>query len=300
MSVDFERAVRSASEAHDRALEGAQRGIEIDGARSRKVGRRSDGQEVFGGMGVVAALHDRQVARLRPPFANGHAGDFAHRQSVEHGDRNRPDARFVLHVENGSVDKMPVGIGAVEHHDQAAEIGAGVHHPQHRDIIGIEAQTHVLHVDDQHVERAHRLVRRPFRVAVVERADGNARPGVDRTCDPLPGIGRAAESVLGREDRRDGKPFTVEQVDQMHPPGGIGSRRAGQLRHGGLVGQHGHAPSPQQRVIGRRVGHADVHLRRSGEGCKNGEYKDKNRSLHRAKIIFCTEKCYLCGKAPLP
>ena len=75
---------------------------------------------------------------------------------------------------------------------------------------------------------------------------------------------------------------------------------AGQLRHGGLVGQHGHAPSPQQRVIGRRVGHADFHLRRSGEGCKNGEYKDKNRSLHRAKIIFCTEKCYLCGKAPLP
>lgn len=81
-------------------------------------------------------------------------------------------------------------------------------------------------VDDQHVERAHRLVRRPFRVAVVERADGNARPGVDRTCDLLPGIGRAAESVLGREDRRDGKPFAVEQVDQMHPPGGIGSRRA--------------------------------------------------------------------------
>ena len=195
---------------------------------------------------------------------------------------------------------MPVGIGAVEHHDPAAEIGAGVHHPQHRDIIGIEAQTHVLHVDDQHVERAHRLVRRPFRVAVVERADGNARPGVDRTCDPLPGIGRAAESVLGREDRRDGKPFAVEQVDQMHPPGGIGPRRAGQLRHGGLVGQHGHAPPPQQRVIGRRVGHADVHLRRSGEGCKNGEYKDKNRLLHRAKIIFCAEKCYLCGKAPLP
>ena len=47
MSVDFERAVRSASEAHDRALEGAQRGIEIDGARSRKVGRRSIGWPPF-------------------------------------------------------------------------------------------------------------------------------------------------------------------------------------------------------------------------------------------------------------
>ena len=81
----------------------------------------------------------------RPPFANGHAGDFAHRQSVEHGDRNRPDARFVLHVENGSVDKMPVGIGAVEHHDQAAEIGAGVHHPQHRDILTNKLHT-VLYV----------------------------------------------------------------------------------------------------------------------------------------------------------
>lgn len=178
-------------------------------------------------MGVVAALHDGQGAFLRPTLPGGHAGDLTHCQTVEHGNGNRPDARPVFHVQHGTVDDVPVRVGTVENHDPAAEIGAGVHHPQHRDIIGIEAQSHVLHIHDQHVERTHRLVGGPFRVAVVERADGNASPRVDRTFDMLPGVRRTAKPVLGRKDGGHVEPFAVQQIDQMHPPGSIGPAAPG-------------------------------------------------------------------------
>ena len=75
----------------------------------------------------------------------------------------------------------------------------------------------------------------------------------------LPGIRRAAESVFGREDRRHVEARPVKQVHEMHPPCGIGPGRSGHLRHGGLVGQHGHALPPDEREIGRRVGNADQH-----------------------------------------
>ena len=75
----------------------------------------------------------------------------------------------------------------------------------------------------------------------------------------LPGVRRTAKPVLGRKDGGHVEPFAVQQIDQMHPPGGIGPCGSGHLRHGGLVGQHGHALPPKQREIGRRVGHADQH-----------------------------------------
>ena len=152
MAVTLERTVGAAPQTHHRPFEEADRRIEVNRPLRRQVRRRRHGQLVARGMGIAAARYDCQVARLRPPLAHGHAGDLAHRQSVYDGNRQRADARLVFHVEHGAVDVRSVGIGTVQHHYRAAEIGAGIHHAQHRNIVGVETQTHVLHVDQQHVE----------------------------------------------------------------------------------------------------------------------------------------------------
>ena len=108
---------------------------------------------------------------------------------------------------------MPVGIGPVEHDDRTAEFGAGIHHAEHRYIIGVEPQSDVLHIDHQHVERLHRLVRGAFGIAVVERPNRDSRPPVHRVSDMLARIGRSPESVFGRKDPRHIKSAAVQQID---------------------------------------------------------------------------------------
>lgn len=139
---------------------------------------------------------------------------------MQHGDRQRPYARFVFHVQHGAVDVVPVGVGTVEHDDAAAGFGTGVHHAEHRDIVGIEPQTNVLHVDHQYVERPHGFVRRALRIPVVERADRDPGRSIHRTCDMLARVGRTAKPVLGGENAGHVEAPTVQQVDQVYRPVG--------------------------------------------------------------------------------
>ena len=294
MSVNLERFIRTAPEAHDRTFEEAHRGIEVDGPLRRQVGRRGDGQLVR----IIAATHDLQVAACGPVFADGHPGDFAHRQAMQHGDRQRPDARFVFHVQHGAVDVVPVGVGTVEHDDAAARFGTSVHHTEHRDIVGIEPQTHVLHVDHQYVERPHGSVRRALRIPVVERADRDPGRGIHRTCDMLARVGRTAKPVLGGENAGHVEAPTVQQVDQVYRPVGRrprqpnrsvrrNSRRTGaEPRDGRMVGQHRHAPPFQLREISRRVGHTDQYLRRGRSAKEDNGQQGDDKFLHTAKITI--------------
>lgn len=68
---------------------------------------------------------------------------------------------------------------------------------------------------------------------------------------------------LRAEDARDVKTAPVEQIDQMQP---LGLCR--------MIRQHRHAGPLQQRSVGRRVGHADQHLRLR---TKRNESKQKER-----------------------
>ena len=236
-------------------------------------------------MGVVSARHHRQPAGCGPPFAHGHAGDFAHREAMEHRYRQHADARAVFRLQDRTVDLLAVGVGAVEHHDRAAERGAGVHHAEHRDVVGVEADTHVLHIDQQHVERAHRLVRRPELPSVVEREDRNARGGIHAAAHRFARIGRTAEPVLGGEDAPHVEARIVQHIDQMHAPGPVGRRAAaGHFGHGRMVGQHRHAPSAQQRIVGCRVGHADQHFLRPHGPRKAHEHAQDDESFHRQHV----------------
>ena len=267
-------------------------------------------------MGVIAAADHIQPAFPAPPLADGHPGDLAHRKPVQHGNRQGSDARLVLHVEHRPVDQMPVGIGPVEHDDRTAEFGAGIHHAEHRYIIGVEPQSDVLHIDHQHVERLHRLVRGAFGIAVVERPNRDSRPPVHRVSDMLARIGRSPESVFGRKDPRHIESAAVQQIDQMDRPVG-GSprqtsrptpgpvrqsrrfacgysrqsfrlccvfplRRFAETRDGGMVRQHGHAQALQFREVGRSIGHADQH-RSMRKRCAAGRYglRPLSRSARR-------------------
>ena len=86
----------------------------------------------------------------------------------------------------------------------------------------------------------------------------------------LPGVRRTAKPVLGRKDGGHVEPLAVQQIHEMHSPCDIGPCGSGHLRHGGLVGQHRDALSPEKRKIGRRVGHAhESSLRRNIENTRN-------------------------------
>ena len=192
----------------------------------------------------------------------------------------------------GPSDLLAVGVGAVEHHDRAAERGAGVHHAEHRDVVGVEADTHVLHIDQQHVERAHRLVRRPELPSVVEREDRDARGGIHAAAHRFARIGRTAEPVLGGEDAPHVEARIVQHIDQMHAPGAVGRRAAaGHFGHGRMIGQHRHAPSAQQRIVGCRVGHADQHfLRPHGPARHTSMHRTTNRfigNMFRLRSALC-------------
>ena len=97
----------------------------------------------------------------------------------------------------------------------------------------------------------------------------------------FPGLSRAPKS------------FDPAKGDQVAPPRGIGrdgpSRTvhdAGQLRHGGVVGQHGDAPPGQQREIAGRVGHADQHGGAGRDIERRQHTTDQKQSFHKAGIMI--------------
>lgn len=104
---------------------------------------------------------------------------------------------------------------------------------------------------------------------------------IDRTCDMLPGVRRAAESVFGREDRRQAHAAAMQQVDQML----VAHARS-------LVGKHGHAAPAQQREVGRRIGRPDRHpvarpLRRGrrSDRQQHAQQRKKQEFAHRLRFI---------------
>ena len=116
---------------------------------------------------VVLTLDDCELRGLCPPLAYGHCGNLTHGHAMNDGYGEPTHARFVLHVEDGAVDIVAIGVWPVEYHYLASEVGAGIHHAEHRYIIGIEPQSHILHIYDQHIERAHDIIRGALRVAVI-------------------------------------------------------------------------------------------------------------------------------------
>ena len=163
----------------------------------RQVGRRGYGQDIPRLVGVSLARHNLYVARLAPTLAARHECYLAHRQPVYYGYGQGAHARLVLHVEDRAVDIHAVGVGTVEDDHLVSGIGTCVDHAQHGDVVGIEPQPHILHIDYQQVECLHCLLRGALRTPVVERPYWYAGLLVDRTLDMFASVGAAAETVFG-------------------------------------------------------------------------------------------------------
>ena len=204
MPIALEGKIGAAPQAHRRALEIAQRGIEVNREHIGQVGRRGDGQLVARLVRVVLAGNHFQVlhlhAILEPALAIGHEGKFAHRHAIDCGDGQTAHTALEVHVQDGAINGHAVGVGAVENHKILAVLGSGLHQVDHRYIIGVESQSHILQIGDNDIELVHRLLAGIARLAVVERGDGNARLLIDAAAHMFTSIGLATKSVLGREN----------------------------------------------------------------------------------------------------
>lgn len=125
---------------------------------------------------------------------------LAHGHAVAHGNGESADTGFIFHVEDRTVDGHAVGVGAVEHKHAAACAGGLVHQFEHRAVICVIAEAYVLYVDHHHVDILHGLGHSLGTSGAVERDDAHAGFGINAAGHVLAGIGRAAESMLGRED----------------------------------------------------------------------------------------------------
>src|SRR3712207_144509 len=134
-------------------------------------------------MGVVEARNDGQLTALsapQPSFAVGHTGQFAERHAVDHGDGKGAYARFVLHIEDGTVHIEAVGIGPVEYQHALVVTGTLVHQLYHRYIIGVITQANILYIRDDEVNLFHRFIIGHATFGAVKRVNGHARFLIDR------------------------------------------------------------------------------------------------------------------------
>ena len=210
VAVELERPVGAAPQADGCSFEVAGARVEINREHIRQIGRWRDGQRVARLAGVVVTFHHVQLnllAVLEPVLAVSHQCEFAHGHTVDGGDGQPPYPALEGHVEDWSVDGHDIGVRAVEHHHALAVFGRGVHEVDHRHVIGVESQAHVLEVDCYNINAGHGGRRGHRRFAVVERGDGDAGLLVDAAGHVLAGVGVAAEAVFGRE--------YVDYVDAM-------------------------------------------------------------------------------------
>ena len=195
-----------------------------------QVWRWCNGKLITALVGVVLAPDNLQRAIFRPPLTLCHQSYLAHSESVNNGDRQSTHARLILHIEHRTIDIHSVGVGTIQHDDLTVEVGAGVNHSHHTYIIGIEAQTHILHIDNKQIKRLHLIIRRTLGVAIVERPDGHSRLLIHRVLDVLTRISTASEAVLGREDADKVYTLLNKQIDKVLL-----------TDHCGVVGKHSHS-----------------------------------------------------------
>ena len=131
-----------------------------------------------------------------------HFASSPERQTVAHRERPRADEAFPSGAQQQPLDRTPGGVGSVEHPDRLAPLRSRFENVTQRRHEGVDPATHVLQVDEQHVEGVHHGRCRPPHIAVQAE---------DR--DPVHGVGEvrrldhvvllvAAQSVLGPEGGR--------------------------------------------------------------------------------------------------
>ena len=121
----------------------------------------------------------------------------------------------MFHIEYRAINIHSVGIGTIQYDDLACKIGTGVNHAYHTDVICIETQSNILHINEQHIERLHLVIRGAQHIAIVKRPDGYSRLLIHRTCYMLASIGRTTKTVLGRKDTNQIDTLADEHIHKV-------------------------------------------------------------------------------------
>ena len=170
----------------------------------------------------------------------------------------------MLHVEDGAIHIHAVGIGPVQYDKLLALLRAGIHQATHSNIIGVEAQPHILNVHHQHIYLLHGLGIGFSSLLAVERNDGQSCLRIHRVIHLLASIGLPSETMLWGEDIDDVEPTALQQVHHMLL-----------TRHACLIGIHTYALALQEREVSLRAQVA-------------------RKNLHERHLLFYRFLCRLC------
>ena len=128
---------------------------------------RSGGQPKPGASSGLPALHlDHPVIDVELEVVDEPAAELAQRQAVAHRHRPGADEALPARAQRQPFDRPPGGIGPVEHPHALAVLGRGFEHVEQRRDEGVDPAAEVLQVDQDRVERAHRLAGRAAHLAV--------------------------------------------------------------------------------------------------------------------------------------
>src|SRR6185437_14971759 len=120
-----------------------------------------------GTFGRPAPLHldhvviDVEAEILDEPFA-----ELAQGEAVAHRDRPGADEALPARSQSQPFNRPPRGIGPVEDPDALPMLGRGFEHVKKRRDEGVDPAAEILKVDEDGVERAHRLPARATDLAV--------------------------------------------------------------------------------------------------------------------------------------
>lgn len=218
MTIHLEWFLRASSEGEDGALKETDAGVEVDAPHVGQVGAWGDGEPVHLLVPVALAGDDGEVARgFAPAFSLRHQCQFAQGEPVYDGDGECAHSALQTHVEDRPVHIVPVGVGTVENDHFPVCLCASFHELEHRHIVGVEPQSHVLNVHHEHVEPLHVLVLGAVLPPVVEAQDGKPRLLVGGTAHVRPCIRRAAETVFGSYEGGHFHAFCQKHVENVRP-----------------------------------------------------------------------------------
>ena len=181
----------------------------------RQIGRGSNRQRIAALVGIVIARDNLHITLFRPALTLRHHSNLAHSKTMHNGNRQSSHTRLIFHIEYRTIHIHTIGIGAIEYDDLARKISTSVNHAYHTDIICIETQSNILHINEQNIERLHLIIRGAQHIAIVKRPDGYSRLLVHRTGYMLTSIGRATKTVLRRKDANQIYALADEHIHKM-------------------------------------------------------------------------------------
>ena len=185
---------------------------------------RSGGQPKPGRLVGLPALHlDHAIVDVEVEVVDEPLAELAERQAVAHRDRAGADEALPARTKRQPLDRSAGGIGPVEHPHALAMLGGGFEHVKQGRDVGVDAAAEVLQVDQDRVERAHRLAGRAA-VLAVEAEDGDSvgRVGEVRGLHHIV-LEVAADAMLGAEHGGHVQPGRGQRVEAVRQV--VGHRR---------------------------------------------------------------------------